>query len=151
MNILKTVKQYKRKLEKRYSKQKRTQLNFSCDGKIVLALKVLARDLETPMYPLCEHLLQLGASEVVISMQNEGMREQLCRHLLQEHLLVPETELEPPSKNAARAQKAVDFLDLVERMAGDSEALTDIMSKMVKEAVKIGKEKHKIINQMTDG
>ncbi len=31
MELFRTVKRYKRKLERKYSKQKRTQLNFTCD------------------------------------------------------------------------------------------------------------------------
>jgi|WetSurMetagenome_2_1015567.scaffolds.fasta_scaffold184786_2 hypothetical protein len=138
MKLFRTVKRYKRKLEKRFSHKKRTQLNFACDEKIVTGIKMLAKELEVPMYPLLEHLLQLGASEVLEITKNDHLKEELCRHLVQEHLLVPVTDIEPPSANAIKARKAVDFLDAVEELAGDPKALAEIMAKMMKEATAIG-------------
>jgi hypothetical protein len=140
MRLFRTVKRYKRKLEKRFSHQKRTQLNFACDEKIVTGIKMLAKELEVPMYPLLEHLLQLGASEVLEINKNDHLKEELCRHLVQDHLLVPETELEPPSENAIRVQRSVVFLDTVADLAGDPKALAEIMVKMMKEAVRVKRE-----------
>jgi hypothetical protein len=96
MGLFRAVKRYKRKLEKRFAKQKRTQLNFACDKRIVMGLRLLTRDLEVPMYPLCERLLQLGVAEVAKSIKDESLKEELCRHLIQKHLLVPAAELEAP-------------------------------------------------------
>jgi hypothetical protein len=99
---------------------------------------MLARDLEVPVYPFCEHLLQLGLSEVIIIMENESLKEGLCRHLVQSHLLVPATQLEPPSKGALRARSVINLRLMLESLAGSPEALTELIKRMIQEAASIG-------------
>ena len=80
--LLKGGRRYKRKLEKRFSQEiGRRQLNFACDERLILLLKLLAKELEVPIYTLAEHLLQLGGAEVAILMKDEALRNQLCHHL----------------------------------------------------------------------
>ena len=50
---------------------------------------MLAADLGTPIYPVVEHLLQLGAAQILPALQREELKKQLQEHLLREHLLVP--------------------------------------------------------------
>ena len=59
---------YKKKLEKQYKKDEinRTQLNFTCDVGLIARLKLLANHLDTPFYPLAEHILELGMSEIAV-------------------------------------------------------------------------------------
>jgi hypothetical protein len=64
----------------------------------------------------------------------------LCRHLLQDHLLVPETELESPSQEAIRAKNTVKFLKTIEKLSGDPEAVTSLIAKMTKEAIAEGNQ-----------
>ena len=91
MRPFRTLKRYKKRLEQRFTQQNgRTQLNFTCDNELVLGLKALAQHLEIPIYPLAEHILQLGMAEVLTSIGDKALRENLQRHLLQDHLLVKE-------------------------------------------------------------
>jgi hypothetical protein len=144
-SVFRLVKRYKKKLEKQFIKQNgRDQWNFACDKRISIAIKMLAKELEIPIYPLCEHILQLGMSEVVIATENENLKEELCRHLVQSHLLVPETELEPPSEGALRARSVISFLHTVENWAGSPEALAEVVKRMIKEAALVGETQDSI-------
>ena len=60
------------------------QCGFLCDQNLTLGVKLLAADLGTPIYPVVEHLLQLGAAQILPALQREELKKQL-----QEHLLVP--------------------------------------------------------------
>jgi hypothetical protein len=107
-------------------------------------LKLLARLLEVPQYVLNEHILQLGTSEVLEIMKNDALKENLQRHLVQEHLLVSATEIEPPSDAALKAKNAVEFLQTVELLADNSEAVVSFMDKLTHEAIMTAKQKTKV-------
>jgi len=79
-------KAYKHRLERQFYPQKRKQLNFNCDESIVLVVKLLASILECPFYCLAEHIMQVGAEEVLKQIQG-GKKEELQRHLVDTHLL----------------------------------------------------------------
>ena len=134
MRPFKTLKRYKKRLERRFTQQNgRTQLNFMCDNKLVLGLKALARHLEIPIYPLAEHILQLGMAEVLTSIEDEALMENLQRHLLQEHLFVKDlkTSSELISRRALRLQNAVRFLELIETRSSP-EAQREIIEELMK-------------------
>lgn len=117
MGLFGALKHYKKKLEKRFSRQiTRKQLNFACDERIILGLKMLAWSLEAPIYVVAEHVLQLGASELMVIVEDEALRERLCRHLVEGHLLtaVTKPESEPTSQRALRLENAMGLLQLLE-------------------------------------
>ena len=132
------IRKYKKKLEKRFKKGEinRVQLNFACDVGLTARLKLLATFLDTPLYPLAEHVLELGMSEVAMSLSDASLTEILQRHLLKEHLLVG--QLNPldrhVSDRAKRIDSALNFLRLVEAKAGSAEAVEQIIDRMLKEA-----------------
>lgn len=77
---------YRHKLEKEFIEQiPRRQFNFSCREEYILGVKVLASILECPQYVIAEHLLQVGAEEVLKHIQDG--KEELQRHLIDAHLL----------------------------------------------------------------
>ncbi len=129
---------YKKKLEKRFKKGEinRAQLNVACDVGIIARLKLLATFLDTPLYPLAEHVLELGMSEVAVSLSDASLTEIMQRHLLKEHLLVG--QLNPldrhVSDRAKRIDSAMNFLRLVEAQAGSVEAIKEIIARILKEA-----------------
>ncbi len=87
-------------IKKRFGQeQDRGQINFACDRKLSLALKMLARSLGVPRYTFAEHALQLGIREMVVLMQAEKTKQELKDHLVYDHLLVlsvdPEKEPAP--------------------------------------------------------
>jgi hypothetical protein len=131
-------KQYKKKLEKLFKREKivRKQLNFACDVGLITRLKLLSTYLETPFYPLAEHILQLGISEIAVRLQDKTLTEIIQRHLLEEHLLVG--QLNPVdrhvSERARRIDNALKFLKLVEDKAGSIEAVEKIIDRILKEA-----------------
>jgi hypothetical protein len=131
-------KKYKKKLEKLFKREEigRKQLNFACDVGLITRLKLLATYLETPFYPLAEHILELGMSEVAVISSDSTLTENLQRHLLKEHLLVG--QLNPVdghvSERARRIDNALRFLKLVEYKAGSVEAVEQIIDRMLKEA-----------------
>ena len=132
--LLKGGRRYKRKLEKRFGQDiSRKQLNFACDERLILLLKILAKELEVPIYTLAEHLLQLGGSEVAILMEDEELRNQLCHHLAKHHLSEPEVRLqsEPVSQRVIRLQNAMKFLDLVEQRARSPEVVREIIERLI--------------------
>ena len=132
------LKKYKKKLEKQFKREQvnRCQLNFTCDVGLIARLKLLAKYLDTPFYPLAEHVMELGLSEIAVNIQDSTLTELLQRHLLQEHLLV--AHLDPidrhVSKRARRIDSALKFLELIEHKAGSIEAVEQIIDRMLKEA-----------------
>ena len=132
------VRKYKKKLAKRYRKDRvgRAQLNFTCDIGLIARLKLLAMYLETPLYPLAEHVLGLGMSEVAVTIQDSTLTERLQRHILKEHLLVG--QLKPvdaqTSERARRIDNALNLLKLIELKAGSVEAVAQLIDRMLKEA-----------------
>ncbi len=136
MALLRAVKRYKRKLERKFTKQiKRVQFNIACDKEIILVAKVLAKRLEAPVYVVSEHALQLGLSEIAILAEDPVLKERLCRHLVQDHLLVPVTRPEPETltKRALRVQNTLEFLRLVETKAGSPEVVREIMKQLLRD------------------
>ncbi len=59
------------------------------ESKLASGVKLLAHALEVPIYPLAEHLLQLGAREVFRELEDPERKKRLQEHLLQGRLLVP--------------------------------------------------------------
>jgi len=98
----------------------RVQLDFACDVRLVARLKLLARYLDTPCYLLAEHALEVGLGEVRASIEDRALTELLQRHLLERHLLVGELGPVPTatSARAARIERAMELLDLVDRQGG---------------------------------
>ena len=138
MELFGALRRYKRRLEKKFAKKiARKQLNFACDERIILGLKMMASSLEVPIYPIAEHLLQLGAAEVLISMKDEALRERLCRHLVEDHLLTPITkpESEPTLQRALRLEDVVRLLELLETKSSP-EAVRETIVKLMEEAKK---------------
>ena len=131
-------KKYKKKLEKLFKREEigRKQLNFACDVGLIERFKLLATYLDTPFYPLAEHVLELGMSEVAVSLNDVSLTEILQRHLLEEHLLVG--QLNPAdryvSERAKRIDNAMKFLKLVEDKACSIEAVKQIIDRILKEA-----------------
>jgi uncharacterized membrane-anchored protein YjiN (DUF445 family) len=79
-------------------------------------VKILAQSLEVPIYVLTEHLIQLGAKEVAELVQDEALKDQLCRHLVRDHLLTPITkpQSEPISRRLYRLKNAMNLVELLE-------------------------------------
>jgi hypothetical protein len=117
MGLFKTVKRYKNRLAKRFSKEiKRQQFNFYCDWAIIATLKAFARKFEVPVYVLAEHCLQLGILEIIDLYNDEALKDQLCRHLVRDHLLTPVTkpQSEPISRRLIRLRNVMNLLSLLE-------------------------------------
>ena len=117
MGLLGTVKRYKNRLIKQFgNKVQRKQFNFYCDGDIIVTLKALGSELGSPIYPLAEHCLQLGILEVLELTQDRALRDELCRHLVQDHLLTPVTkpQTEPISRRLTRLQNVQSLLSRLE-------------------------------------
>lgn len=117
MGLIHAVKRYKTKLEKRFSRKiTRRQVNFACDQSIILGVKLMAKSLEVPVYVICEHLLQAGAEEIAVIIQDEALKEQLCRHLVRDHLLVPAVNpgSEPVSRRRIRLRNALQIVDIMD-------------------------------------
>lgn len=50
-------------------------------------LKILARFLETPLYPLTEHVIEVGIANLKGEIEDKTLRQLLKRHIIQQHLL----------------------------------------------------------------
>jgi hypothetical protein len=128
---------YKKKLEKRYKKKEsdRLQLNFVCDVGLVARLRLLAKYLDTPIYPVAEHVIELGMSEVAATLLDSALVERLQRHLLQEHLLVGELDPEDRSTSvrADRIRDAFRLLELIELKAGGHDAVVATIERLMSE------------------
>ncbi len=67
--------------------RERKVFGFLCDPKLALGVKMLAADLEVPIYPVAEHLLQLGVAQMYPSLEDEEAKKELQDHLISDHLL----------------------------------------------------------------
>ena len=118
------LKKYRKKLEKRYRQKEnnRVQLNFTCDVNLIARLKLLARYLDTPFYPLAEHVLELGISEIDVLLKDNTLTELLQRHLLKEHLKVGHLNsvCRHVSERAKRIDNALKFMEAVNQRVGNS-------------------------------
>ncbi|MFC2018686.1 hypothetical protein ACFLU4_01850 [Chloroflexota bacterium] len=131
MSLIRVIRRYKKKLEKKFGKQiPRAQFNITCDCKIILALKKIAQCLEVPVYVITEHALQLGLREVDAIMDDEALSERLCRHLVEGHLLCPaiKPESESISRRALRIRNTLYLLRLMESRKSPEEQQQIIQS-----------------------
>ena len=127
---------YRKYILKR-KKHKRIQLNFQCDTRLVARLRLISKFLGTPQYPLIEHLLELGMAEAYARSVDPTLREELCRHLIEEHLLVPyiNPKYKVKSNRATRINNCLKFLRLLELKAGDPESVKIIINRVFTEAM----------------
>jgi hypothetical protein len=73
-------------------------------------------------------------AEVLVSIEDEILKDNLLRHLLKEHLLVKELDPmnEVASRQSLRIANALKFLKLVELRDGSPEAVREIMMKLLR-------------------
>jgi len=134
MKLPGAVKRYRRRLSKRFTKEiHRKQFNFYCDRDLIAIVRYMADKLEIPVYPLMEHIVQLGVHEIIVLEGDEASRDQLCRHLVRDHLLTPVTKpmSEPISRRLLQLRNAMDFLRLLESRNGPEEQ-KEIIRELVK-------------------
>ena len=89
----------------------------------------MAATLGCPIYPLAEHVLELGLHELVVILGDESLKEELQRHLLQDHLMVTELapEHEAASQRAERLRNALTLLRLYEVAGVPVEEITEVL------------------------
>jgi len=135
MRLLTTARRYKRRLSKRFTKEiHRRQFNFYCDRDLMAIVRYMADKLEIPVYPLMEHIVQLGVHEIIVLEGDEASKDQLCRHLVRDHLLTPVTKpmSEPISRRLLQLRNAMDFLRLLETQVTPEEQKEIILELMKK-------------------
>jgi hypothetical protein len=64
----------------------RHTFGFMCSPDIHARIKMLAGELQVPIFALAEHLLQLSVGQVARAKENPEERELLCRHLVGVHV-----------------------------------------------------------------
>lgn len=65
---------------------KRRIFGFQCSPDIQSSLKLLSDQLHVPLFALAEHALQLGAMQLADAYNNPGERDELRRHLTENHV-----------------------------------------------------------------
>ncbi|MFC1963720.1 hypothetical protein ACFLVL_03765, partial [Chloroflexota bacterium] len=81
-------------------------------------VRLLAKLLDSPIYPLHEHLLQLGLTLVVATLDSERGKKHLMNHLTRDHLLQP--KLNKANKYDVIILKVIH--DMYERLMTSSKA-----------------------------
>ena len=134
--VRKVCRKYAKKFKNRFVPKaiSRRQLNVSCDERLILALRVVAKRLESPLYCVAEHALQLGLSEMLYLSGDEAYKQALERHLLRHHLLVKDLDPldEKLSRRVIRLRNAVKFLTFFEAKTNPKEQ-REILSRFIKE------------------
>jgi len=64
---------------------------------------------------------------------DEALRERLCRHLVEDHLLTPITkpESEPTSQRAMKLENTMKLLELIELRDGSPEGVKEIIDRLM--------------------
>jgi hypothetical protein len=65
---------------------KRRVFGFQCSPDIQVSLKLLSDQIHVPLFALAEHALQLGTIQLVDADKNPEEREELRRHLTENHV-----------------------------------------------------------------
>ena len=84
------------------SQRRRKVFGFLCDPELAVGVKMLAAALESPIYPLAEHLLQLGARQIAPALKDPELTKRLQQHLLKGHLLVSAPSADDGERMAAK-------------------------------------------------
>lgn len=137
--MFKTLKRFKRKINQAFTKSiTRKQFNFYCDRNLYFGIKTLAHYLKVPMYPLLEHLMQLGLQEGEACMQNDVLKREFINHLIQDHLLVPviNNRNEPNSTRKQSIENALSVVELLDMMANPMEQV-EIIARLIQEVASI--------------
>ena len=89
MGILRRFRtKYRQLLDRRHAKAiRRKQFNMTIDAELVLGVKFLAEILKVPRYVITEHLFQVGSYHILQALEDPEKREELEKHLVEEHLL----------------------------------------------------------------
>ena len=129
----------KRRLERKFSRQvERQGFNFQCDVGLAARVRLAAKLLEVPIYPLMEEIVERGLSDVGEIVQDDTLKERLQRHLLTDHLLVDhlEPEHETVSSRALRLRNAMRFLELCETLGLNPLEIKQVLDQFLAEAKK---------------
>jgi len=94
---------------------KRKVFGFPCSPSISLGIKVAAERLGTPIYPFAEHAFQLGLSLILVDLEDEGFRERLAEHVIENHLLVNNVDPDNEYDESAMAEARKKQLEHQER------------------------------------
>ena len=118
MEVLGFLRPYRKKIERKFHRErKRRQLNFMCDHVLCNLLQEMAKSLECPIYVIAEHVLEMGTGDVLILLQDMALKEELQRHLVEDHLLVE--GLKPPGRHVSRRlqqiQNVLRIVSLIEQ------------------------------------
>ena len=107
-----------RRLEKKHRRRiERSQFNFACAPSLIVATRVLAEQLEVPVYLLMEHLIQTGAKALAPCLHDPSRKEDLQRHLLRDHLRVTQLDPRKEPDYSALAEEGMDMLEAVIKSA----------------------------------
>jgi hypothetical protein len=135
MDISSTLRRYKRHVIKRFRKEiRRQQFNFMLDTKLYWLIKGWARRLEVPQYCLAEHIIQLGLVEIAEILEDKALTEELVRHLVEGHLLIPVTEplAEPISRRLIQLKNAMNFMKILD-YTSSREQQQEVILKLLKD------------------
>lgn len=114
---MRLLRSYKEKLEHKFRPRiKRQGFNFQCDVGLANRVRLAAKLLEVPIYPLMEETIEQGLSDIGETVEDDALKVRLQRHLLTEHLLVDhlDPEHETVSGEALRLRNTKKLLDLYE-------------------------------------
>lgn len=80
--------------------QKRKVYGFLCDRSLPIIIKIQSEQLGVREYSICEHALQLGCQAIEEVLKNEKQRQELRKHLINDHQILP--KLDPGDENERR-------------------------------------------------
>ena len=129
---MRVVSRYRKALEKRFSRKPilRRGFNFPCNVVLANRVRLAAKLLGCPIYPLAEEVIERGLSDIGEVMKNETLTRRLQRHLLTDHLLVEhlDPESRTDSMQAKRLRNAMRFLELYEEKGLTPEDIRMLLS-----------------------
>jgi len=132
--------------DKKKNGQARKVYGFLCTDGIRYGVRLLGKQLRVPDYCIAEHLIQLGAAQVTLILEEEKFRKELEDHLIREHLLEAETtdnEYDARAMKKARRQQLMHMerenqirwlVDLVEHRGISTRQLVTVIKNLLSQA-----------------
>lgn len=126
---------------------KKRVFGFYCDRRLKEMIIAASNELTLPIYPVAEHSLRLGFSQVMTDLKDEESRRALFNHLREQHFLAPifnsenqydiDISIKMRKRQLARwdlDRSAHELVSMVERQGVPAKFLVEVANRLIENA-----------------